>query len=113
MKAMTVVPGVAGSAAVTEFDGPVGDGEVLVQGLVLGICATDVEIVSGEFGIAPVGVDRLVLGHESVGRVIDAPPNGGVAAGDLVVGIVRRPDPVPCSACAAGSWDMCRNGRYT
>jgi threonine dehydrogenase-like Zn-dependent dehydrogenase len=113
MKAMTVVPGVAGSAAVTEFDGPVGDGEVLVQGLVLGICATDVEIVSGEFGTAPVGVDRLVLGHESVGRVIDAPPNGGVAAGDLVVGIVRRPDPVPCSACAAGSWDMCRNGRYT
>ena len=33
--------------------------------------------------------------------------------GDLVVGIVRRPDPVPCPACAAGEWDMCRNGRYT
>jgi threonine dehydrogenase-like Zn-dependent dehydrogenase len=30
-----------------------------------------------------------------------------------VVGIVRRPDPVPCPACAAGEWDMCRNGRYT
>src|SRR5690606_35059960 len=37
----------------------------------------------------------------------------GLAAGDLVVGIVRRPDPVPCAACAVGSWDMCRNGRYT
>ena len=34
-------------------------------------------------------------------------------AGDLVVGIVRRPDPVPCSACAACEWDMCRNGLYT
>lgn len=34
-------------------------------------------------------------------------------AGDLVVGIVRRPDPVPCSYCAAGEWDMCRNGQYT
>src|SRR5581483_4643006 len=29
------------------------------------------------------------------------------------VGIVRRPDSVPCSACAVGEWDMCRNGRYT
>ena len=33
--------------------------------------------------------------------------------GDLVVGIVRRPDPVPCPNCAVGEWDMCRNGRYT
>jgi threonine dehydrogenase-like Zn-dependent dehydrogenase len=30
-----------------------------------------------------------------------------------VVGIVRRRDPVPCPACAAGHWDMCMNGRYT
>ncbi|MEU4605604.1 hypothetical protein AB0F43_21695 [Kribbella sp. NPDC023972] len=30
-----------------------------------------------------------------------------------MVGIVRRPDPEPCPACAAGEWDMCRNGRYT
>jgi len=26
---------------------------------------------------------------------------------------VRRPDPVPCAACAIGEWDMCRNGLYT
>jgi threonine dehydrogenase-like Zn-dependent dehydrogenase len=26
---------------------------------------------------------------------------------------VRRPDPVPCPACATGEWDMCRNGLYT
>jgi threonine dehydrogenase-like Zn-dependent dehydrogenase len=32
---------------------------------------------------------------------------------DLVVGIVRQPDPVPCRSCAVGEWDMCRNGRYT
>jgi glucose 1-dehydrogenase len=30
-----------------------------------------------------------------------------------VVGIVRRPDPEPCPACAVGEWDMCRNGRYS
>jgi threonine dehydrogenase-like Zn-dependent dehydrogenase len=35
-----------------------------------------------------------------------------VAPGDLVVGIVRRPDQ-PCPACAVGEWDMCRNGGYT
>src|SRR5262249_58049037 len=56
---------------------------------------------------------RLILGHESLGAVEAAPEGCGLAPGDLVVGIVRRPDPVPCVACAAGEWDMCRNGRYT
>src|SRR5262249_22745103 len=32
---------------------------------------------------------------------------------NLIVGIVRRPDPVPCAACAHNEWDMCRNGLYT
>jgi threonine dehydrogenase-like Zn-dependent dehydrogenase len=54
-----------------------------------------------------------VLGHESLGRVRQAPDGSGFAAGDLVVGVVRRPDPVPCGACAHGEFDMCRNGRYT
>ena len=43
----------------------------------------------------------------------EAPADSGFKAGDLVVGIVRRPDPVPCPYCAVGEWDMCRNGRYT
>jgi threonine dehydrogenase-like Zn-dependent dehydrogenase len=55
----------------------------------------------------------LVLGHESLGRVVDPGPTGGLKHGDLVVGIVRRPDPVPCPNCAVGEWDMCRNGQYT
>jgi threonine dehydrogenase-like Zn-dependent dehydrogenase len=33
--------------------------------------------------------------------------------GEHVVGIVRRPDPVPCPNCAVGEWDMCSNGGYT
>lgn len=113
MRAMTVVPGRAGSAALTEIDEPAGEGDVLVEGLAVGICGTDVEIAQGLYGTGPDGADRLVLGHESAGRVIDAPTVSGLAAGDLVVGIVRRPDPVPCAPCAAGSWDMCRNGLYT
>jgi threonine dehydrogenase-like Zn-dependent dehydrogenase len=55
----------------------------------------------------------LILGHESLGRVVEAPSGSGFNPGDLVVGIVRHPDPVPCPACGAGEWDMCRNGLYT
>jgi len=61
----------------------------------------------------PPGRTRLVLGRESLGRVVDPGPAGGLKKGDLVVGIVRRPDPVPCPNCAVGEWDMCRNGQYT
>src|SRR5262249_31475131 len=92
---------------------PESDARVLVRTLALGVCGTDREILDGRYGSAPPGQQRLVLGHESLGAVEAAPAGCGLAPGDLVVGIVRRPDPVPCLACAAGEWDMCRNGRYT
>ena len=114
MRAVTVEPGVAGSLRVEDVPEPPPEtGDVLVQALALGVCGTDREIAAGEYGWAPEGRRRLVLGHESLGRVLEAPDDGGVAPGDLVVGIVRRPDPVPCECCAAGRFDMCRNGRYT
>ena len=114
MRALTVRPGTAGSAQLEEVpESDSGDGPVLVRTLAIGICGTDVEIVAGRYGWAPPGRDRLILGHESLGRVEQAPAGGPLAPGDLVVGIVRRPDPVPCLACAAGEWDMCRNGLYT
>src|SRR5262249_42359603 len=114
MRAITVSPGLADSARLDDVpEPPPADGAVLVRSLALGVCGTDREILSGAYGSAPPGEPRLVLGHESLGEVEDAPEDCGLAAGDLVVGIVRRPDPVPCVACAAGEWDMCRNGRYT
>ncbi len=114
MRALTVAPGIAGSARVEDIaEPPRSDGAVLVRTLALGVCGTDREIVSGHYGWAPPGEERLVIGHESLGKVQEAPPDCGIAVGDIVVGIVRRPDPVPCPACAAGEWDMCRNGRYT
>jgi len=67
----------------------------------------------GLYGAAPPGETRLILGHESLGKVETAPPDSGLLPGDFVVGIVRRPDPVPCAACAVGEWDMCQNGRFT
>ncbi|SFQ48567.1 Threonine dehydrogenase [Amycolatopsis arida] len=114
MRAMTVAPGRAGSLAVTDLPDPrPAPDELLVEGIAVGVCGTDKEIVAGEYGWAPPGRDRLVLGHESLGRVLTAPAGSAFAQGDLVVGVVRRPDPVPCGACARGEFDMCRNGRYT
>jgi len=114
MRALTVAPGTANSAKLEDIpEPPQSDGAVLVRALALGVCGTDREIVSGAYGWAPPGQKRLVIGHESLGKVQEAPADSGFAPGDLVVGIVRRPDPVPCSCCAVGEWDMCRNGRYT
>jgi glucose 1-dehydrogenase len=114
MRALTVQPGKAGSALLEQVPEPdPADGAVLVHTLAMGVCGTDAEIVAGLYGWAPPGHERLILGHESLGRVEQAPPDSGLAPGDRVVGIVRRPDPVPCIACAAGEWDMCRNGLYT
>lgn len=114
MKAITIVPGQANSATVREVpEPPISDGSVLVRALELGICGTDLELISGEYGFSDPGYDYLILGHESLGRVEDAPPGSRFKKGDLIVGIVRRPDPVPCIACAIGEFDMCRNGQYT
>ena len=112
MRALTVQPGAAGSARLDVRGDAAGEGALLVQSMVLGICGTDAEILRGEYGAAPLGHDRLVLGHESLGRVLEAPAGSALAVGDVVVGIVREPDPVPCANCAAGAWDMCSNGRY-
>ncbi len=114
MQALTVEPRAAGSLKIVELPDPEpAESELLVQGLAIGVCGTDKEIVDGEYGWAPPGRERLVLGHESLGRVRRAPAHSGFSTGDLVVGVVRRPDPVPCGACAEGQFDMCRNGRYT
>jgi threonine dehydrogenase-like Zn-dependent dehydrogenase len=114
MRALTTVPLTPSSLEVSEVPDPTpGDGDLLVDGIAVGICGTDKEIARGEYGWAPPGRERLVLGHESLGRVREAPEDSGFSAGDLVVGVVRRPDPVPCGACAHGEFDMCRNGQYT
>jgi threonine dehydrogenase-like Zn-dependent dehydrogenase len=113
MRAITVSPGVANSARLEDVPSPPqSDGAILARTLALGVCGTDREIIAGDYGWSPPGEKRLVLGHESLGRVEEAPAGSGFARGDLVVGIVRRPDPVPCPSCAAGEWDMCRNGQY-
>jgi len=114
MKAITVEPHEPETARLEDIPEPdPRAGSVLVEAIAVGVCGTDVEIVEGKYGWPPKGKTRLVLGHESLGRVVDPGPSSTLQQGDLVVGIVRRPDPVPCPACAVGEWDMCRNGQYT
>lgn len=114
MRAVTVVPLQKDSVDLTELpEPPDADGPVLVETLAVGVCGTDLEIIAGAYGWAPPGETRLAIGHESLGRVKEAPADSGLEPGDLVVGIVRRPDPVPCANCAVGEWDMCKNGQYT
>ncbi|HUQ08812.1 MAG TPA: glucose 1-dehydrogenase [Steroidobacteraceae bacterium] len=112
MRALTVSPGTKDSGRLDDVPAPArNDGGVLLAPLAVGVCGTDAEILAGEYGWSPPGRDRLALGHECAARVLAS--SSGFEQGELVVPIVRRPDPVPCPACAAGEWDMCRNGRYT
>ncbi len=54
MRAVTVVPGAAGSARLEEVPEPdVALGSVVVEALAVGICGTDAEIASGSYGWPP------------------------------------------------------------
>lgn len=114
MRAITVEPGVPRSLRLENFRVPgVERGTVLARAVALGVCATDREITDAKYGAPPPGHKRLIIGHESLGRVVEAPAGSGIARDALIVGFVRHPDPVPCTNCAVGEWDMCSNGRYT
>jgi threonine dehydrogenase-like Zn-dependent dehydrogenase len=74
VRALTVAAGWAGSGQLTEIpEPPVLAGLILVTGVALGVCGTELEIVNGEYGRPPPGRNRLVLGHESIGRLRDVP----------------------------------------
>jgi len=83
--------------------------EVKLRMLEVGVCGTDREIASFHHGTPPEGFDFLVLGHESLGEVVETGPAvSRFAPGDLVVSMVRRPCPHPeCRACRAGRQDFC------
>ncbi len=112
MRAVVITPGQKGSDRLVEVpDPPPTEGHALVQVLSVGVDGTDEELTAGKYGQAPDGEDHLVIGHESLGRVLE--PAGELRSGQLVAAIVRRPDPVPCLNCAHGEWDYCLNGQYT
>jgi threonine dehydrogenase-like Zn-dependent dehydrogenase len=88
--------------------------EARLRMLEVGVCGTDREICAFEYGTPPSGADHLVIGHESL-AVVESVGAGvaGLAPGDLVVPMVRRPCPhAHCVACRRGRQDFCFTGDF-
>ncbi|PYV12542.1 MAG: glucose dehydrogenase [Acidobacteria bacterium] len=88
---------------------------VLIHPIEVGICGTDRDIVRFELGAPPPGLDYLVMGHETIGEVVEVGRGvEGLRKGDLVVPTVRRPCSEPgCIPCRIEQSDMCFTGRFT
>jgi threonine dehydrogenase-like Zn-dependent dehydrogenase len=88
--------------------------EVKLRMLEVGVCGTDKDICAFAYGMPPAGSDCFVLGHESLGEVVETGP--GVAdlrPGDLVVSTVRLPcTDAHCGPCRSGHYDFCATGKY-
>jgi threonine dehydrogenase-like Zn-dependent dehydrogenase len=115
MKAVAVFPGSRQVTVIDQEDPLITQpDQVLLRMLDIGICGTDKEICTFEYGTPPPGDDYLVIGHEAVAEVAQAGPAvERFAPGDLVVPTVRRPCPHPgCLACRSGHQDYCYTGDF-
>lgn len=116
MKAVAVFPG-SRETKVVDQDAPrlTQPDQVMLRMLDIGLCGTDKEICSFEYGTPPAGDDHLIIGHESLAEVVRAGPAvQRLQAGDLVVPSVRRPCPHPgCLACRSGHQDFCYTGDFS
>ncbi len=85
------------------------NGNVMLKPLLTGICGTDRGIARGAlpFAYNPSGYNFLVVGHESMCKVIES-KSDYFKPGDIVVPIVRRPG--DCPNCLIGRPDNCSDG---
>jgi threonine dehydrogenase-like Zn-dependent dehydrogenase len=117
MRAVAVFPAEKDVQIVTDHPVPRLEGptEVRLKMLDIGLCGTDREIASFEYGTPPPGSPYLVIGHESLGEVIEIGAGvSRVKRGDLVVTMVRRPcGHLDCPACAMDRPDFCLTGGFT
>ncbi len=101
MKAIAIRPGTPGSLHLRDVPRPsideVPGGRGVRVGIIrAGLCGTDADLIGGHYGRAPDGADFLVLGHESLGRVLEVGPGAaGIEPGRLVVVTIRRPGGSP------------------
>ena len=88
--------------------------DVKLRMIEAGVCGTDKEICAFQYGTPPLGTEDLVIGHESLGEVVEVGPKvTRVKIGDLVVPMVRRPCPHNhCMACINGRQDFCFTGDF-
>ncbi|RPI25631.1 MAG: hypothetical protein EHM61_13885 [Acidobacteria bacterium] len=90
------------------------DRDVKVRILDVGVCGTDREITSFEYGTPPRDSEFLIIGHEALGEVVEI----GTAVsefqpGDLVVPLVRHPCPHTwCGPCRMNRSDFCLSGDF-
>jgi threonine dehydrogenase-like Zn-dependent dehydrogenase len=91
------------------------DDHVKLRMLDVGVCGTDHEIAHFEYGVPPAGEQYLVMGHESLGEVVEIGSGvTGISPGDLIVTTVRRPCGRPeCRPCEHDRPDFCLTGAYT
>jgi len=89
--------------------------QVKLRMLEVGVCGTDKDICAFALGSPPPGADHFILGHESLGEVVETGPAvPDLRAGDLVVSTVRLPcADAACPACRAGHPDFCTTGNYS
>jgi threonine dehydrogenase-like Zn-dependent dehydrogenase len=116
MKAVAVYPADRRLSVIDHPEPTVGSAaDVKLRMLEVGICGTDKEIVSFEYGTPPEGSAYLIIGHESLGEVVEVGSDvARVKVGDLAVPTVRRPCTVPsCIACRADRQDFCYTGEFT
>jgi glucose 1-dehydrogenase len=116
MKAVAVFPGSREVKVIERQEPGISQpDEVMLRMLDVGICGTDWEICTFEYGTPPPGDDYLVIGHEALAEVVaTGSAVERLRAGDLVVPSVRRPCPRPgCLACRAGHQDYCYTGDFT
>ena len=116
MRAVAVHPS-AKAVGLVDLDVPLmtSPTSVKVRILEVGVCGTDKDICAFEYGFPPPGSEFLVLGHESLGEVVEAGPEvTSVKPGDLVVMMVRRPcHHVECTPCQSNHQDFCSTGGFT
>jgi threonine dehydrogenase-like Zn-dependent dehydrogenase len=117
MKAAAVFPDRKTLEVIPDFPTPgmTTPSSVRVRVLNVGVCGTDREIASFQYGFPPPdGSDFLVMGHECLGEVIEVAADvENIKPGDLVIPMVRRPCEHPeCLACRAGRQDFCYTGDY-
>ncbi|MEP6652934.1 MAG: glucose 1-dehydrogenase [Myxococcales bacterium] len=117
MKAVAVFPAEKAVRVVTDHPEPRLEraSDVRLKMLDVGVCGTDREIASFDYGTPPPGSPYLVIGHESLGEVIEIGAGvSRVKRGDLVVTMVRRPcGHLDCPACAIDRPDFCLTGAFT
>jgi threonine dehydrogenase-like Zn-dependent dehydrogenase len=89
--------------------------DVKLRILEAGICGTDREIASFEYGMPPADSPYLIIGHEALGEVTELGNEvTGFTPGDLAVLTVRRPCPHErCTPCRHRRQDFCITGDFT